>query len=226
MPKVVFSWSGGKDSALALHALKKDPGYEILALLSTVTAGYNRLSMHGVRRTLLEAQVEALGYPLRVMEIPIDCTDEVYERLMGAEMLAFAAKGVTAAVFGDLFLDEIRSYREGRLGQIGLQALFPVWGRPTNALAKSFISLGFKAILVCVDTTLLDASFAGRDFDRRLLADLPEDVDPCGENGEFHTFVYDGPIFDQPLRVNRGELVLRDDRFMYCDLLSADGLES
>ena len=218
MAKVVFSWSGGKDSALALHELKKDPEIEIVSLLSTVTEGYNRVSMHGVRRALLEAQVEALNLPLQVMEIPKDCTNEDYERLMGTVMRGFAAEGVTAAVFGDLFLEDIRSYREARLAQIGLEALFPVWGRPTMALAESFIALGFKAIITCVDTDLLSGRFAGRKYDRQLLADLPPAVDPCGENGEFHTFVYDGPILNQRISVCRGEIILRDGRFMYCDL--------
>jgi uncharacterized protein (TIGR00290 family) len=177
--------------------------------------------MHGVRRELLVAQAEALSYPLEEVRVPPRCTNEIYEQRMQQALEKYQQAGVTHTVFGDLFLAEVRAYREERLGRIGMQGLFPLWGRNTGELARQFIQLGFRAIVVCVDTTMLDAAFAGREYDEEFLRDLPETVDPCGENGEFHTFVYAGPIFREPIPIERGEKVLREERFYYCDLIRA-----
>lgn len=218
---VLLAWSGGKDSSLTLDRLQRDPQYQVAALLTTVTEGYDRISMHGVRRTLLEQQAAALSLPLDQVLIPQQCTDEQYGQLMKAALLNHREQGVLRVAFGDLFLEDVRAYREDRLQQVEMQPVFPVWGIPTSELAEEFVDRGFRAILTCVDTEQLDGDFVGRDFDRQLLADLPEGVDPCGENGEFHSFVYDGPIFARPIAVNRGERVLREQRFYFCDLLPA-----
>lgn len=217
----LLAWSGGKDSAMALDVLKRTPGVEVVALLTTLTEGYDRISMHGVRETLLDAQAKSLGMPLHKVFIPQDCTNEIYQQRMEAATRQFHAEGVAATAFGDLFLEDVRAYREANLAKVPMQALFPVWGRETGQFARDFIERGFKAILVCVDPRVLDASFAGREVDASLLADLPQGVDPCGENGEFHTFVYDGPIFAQRILVQRGEVVTRGG-FVFCDLLPAD----
>jgi len=177
--------------------------------------------MHGVRRELLVAQAEALGYPLEEVHIPPQCTNETYEQRMQEALEKYHEAGVTHTIFGDLFLAEVRAYREERLSRIGMQAIFPLWGRSTGDLARQFGQLGFRAVVVCVDTTLLSSTFAGREYDEEFLRDLPETVDPCGENGEFHTFVYAGPIFHQPFPIERGEKVLREERFYYCDLIGA-----
>jgi uncharacterized protein (TIGR00290 family) len=218
--KAVVLWSGGKDCALALHEVRED--YEIAALLTTVTASHDRISMHGVRRELLERQAAALGYALEQIVVSPVCTNDEYEQKMRAALDRHRRSGVTAVICGDLFLADVRRYREERLFGDGLQGIFPLWNRPTDALARQFIDLGFAAILCCVDTQALDATFSGRTFDRALLAELPASVDPCGENGEFHTFVCDGPIFSQRVDCLLGERVLRENRFGYCDLLPAD----
>jgi uncharacterized protein (TIGR00290 family) len=218
---VALSWSGGKDSALALHALRREQGTLPAALLTTVTEDYGRVSMHGVRRELVHAQAHAAGVPLVEVAIPADCSNDVYEarvaRVLGDAPLA----GVETMAFADLFLQDIRAYREQRLATGGWKALFPLWGRDTAALAREFIDAGFEAVLVCVDPSQLDPAFAGRAFDQSLLADLPAGVDPCGENGEFHTFVHAGPIFDRPIAIQRGATVERDG-FVFCDLLPTD----
>ena len=216
--KVILSWSGGKDSAIALMELSHDPRYTIESLLTTITAGYDRISMHGVRVSLLEEQANSLGLPLMKVIIRQGSSNEQYESAMRRILARAQADGITAVAFGDLFLEDIRQYREGKLSQIGMEALFPLWKRDTRKLAKSFLEAGFKAVLVCVDSRVLDRSFAGRAFDESLLADLPRHVDPCGENGEFHTFVNAGPIFSRPISVRQGEIVLRENRFWYCDL--------
>jgi uncharacterized protein (TIGR00290 family) len=216
--ELALSWSGGKDSALTLHALRAAPGPEVGALITTVTGDYERISMHGVRRELLVAQAQAAGLPLVEVEIPAGCTNEVYEQRMGQVLAETALKDARAIAFGDLFLADIRAYREERLGRVGKRAVFPLWGRDTRRLAEEFIDDGFQALLVCVDPAQLDASFAGRAFDRDLLDDLPADVDPCGENGEFHTFVHRGPIFSNPVLCRRGDVVEREG-FVFCDLL-------
>ena len=204
---------------MALYELKKMENIEIAALLTTVTEGYDRISMHGVRRDLLLQQADALGYPLEEVPIPQACTNEIYERRMQDILQKYQGCGITAVAFGDLFLEEVRTYREERMSRIGMRCIFPVWARPTAAFAKEFIDLGFRAVVVCVDTHALGCEFAGREYDRDFVGDLPAGADPCGENGEFHTFVYDGPIFSRPVRVQRGEKALRENRFCYCDLL-------
>jgi uncharacterized protein (TIGR00290 family) len=217
---VVLSWSGGKDSALALDALSSDPGVEVVGLLTSVTRGYDRISVHGVRRSMLEAQVERLGLPLFEISLDPSCTNEAYEAAFHAALghIRRELSEVRYIAFGDLFLEDVRTYRERLLAGSGFEPMFPIWGLDTAALARRFIADGFSARVVCVDTTQLDAGFAGRLFDEELLTDLPPTADPCGERGEFHTFVSDGPQFSAPIRYRVGETVLRDERFMFCDI--------
>lgn len=214
---LVLSWSGGKDSALALWALREEEGVTPTTLLVTVTEEYERVSMHGVRRSLLRQQAAATGLPLIEIEIPVGCTNDLYESRMAAA-LASELTAVEEVAFGDLFLEDIRVYRESRLAAVGKRARFPIWGRDTAALARQFVAAGFRAIVVCVDSRALDPSFAGRDYNEELLADLPAGIDPCGENGEFHTFVTAGPILACPIACRRGKVVERDG-FVFCDLL-------
>jgi len=213
---LALAWSGGKDSALALHALRA-AGREPRALLTTVTEGVERISIHGVRRELLHAQAAALGIELVEVRIPLPCPNERYEAAMEQALSEPPLDAVEEVAFGDLFLEDIRAYREERLAPTGRRALFPVWGRDTRELAQEFVR-SFRAIVATVDPRFLDASFAGRAYDAAFLNDLPPRVDPCGENGEFHTFVHDGPIFDRPLTVETGEVVTRDG-FVYADIL-------
>lgn len=219
--KVLLNWSGGKDSALTLHELSVDGGYEVAALLTTVTEDYDRISIHGVRRSLLEKQAQSLSLPLEIVSITKNATNEEYEAKMRETLTRYKNQGVLSAVFGDIFLEDIREYREKNLSQVGMKAVFPIWHRDTSELARNFITLGFKAVVTCVDSHALDGSFVEREYDERFLADLPSSVDPCGENGEFHSFVYDGPIFRERISHTRGEVVLRDERFYFCDLLPA-----
>ena len=219
---ILMGWSGGKDSALSVQALRNDPSVHIHALLTTVTDAYDRISMHGVRRSLLEMQAEALGLPLQQIRIPVGCDNATYETKMEAALVEAKQNGVTRCAFGDLFLQDIREYRDRQLAQVHMQGIYPVWGIDTTELANRFIRDGFKTILVCVDPNKLDSSFCGREFDENLLADLPDSVDSCGENGEFHTFVYAGPIFRESIPVRRGEVVERDG-FWYCDLVPNGG---
>jgi len=216
---LALAWSGGKDSALALHALRS-AGREPSVLLTTVTEGVERISIHGVRRELLHAQAAALGIELVEVLIPLPCPNEVYEARMEHALATPPLDAVTEVAFGDLFLEDVRVYREERLQPTGRQAVFPVWGRDTAALAREFLELGFQAIVATIDPRFLDASFAGRPYDAELLRDLPPTVDPCGENGEFHTFVHAGPIFDASIAVQTGERVERDG-FVYADILPA-----
>jgi uncharacterized protein (TIGR00290 family) len=216
---LALGWSGGKDSALALQALRA-AGREPAALLTTVTEGVERISIHGVRRELLQRQARATGIEVVEVWIPLPCPNEVYEARMEEALAAPPLDAVTEVAFGDLFLEDVRAYREERLQPTGRRALFPVWGRDTAALARTFVEQGFEAIVATVDPRSLDASFAGRAYDADFLADLPDGVDPCGENGEFHTFVHTGPIFDAPLAVETGEVVERDG-FVYADVLAA-----
>jgi uncharacterized protein (TIGR00290 family) len=216
---LALAWSGGKDSALALHALR-GAGREPDVLLTTVTEGVERISIHGVRRELLHAQARALGLPVVEVRIPLPCPNAVYEAAMERALSEPPLDAVTEVAFGDLFLEDIRAYREERLAPSGRRALFPVWGRDTKALARTFIDQGFEGLVATVDPRFLDASFAGRAYDAAFLEDLPPTVDPCGENGEFHTFVHAGPIFDAPIAVTTGERVERDG-FVYCDILPA-----
>jgi len=215
---VLFTWSGGKDSAMALLALRREGRYSVKALLTSVTADYDRISMHGVRRELLEQQAASAGIPLEVVTIPKGATNEEYEEKMRDALKKYRSEGVLSAVFGDIFLEDLRRYRIERLKKLGMRALFPLWMRNTRELAGEFVRLGFKAVITCVDTEALDGGFAGRELDAALLAALPASVDPCGENGEFHSFVYDGPIFRKPIPIRRGKRILRDGRFRFCDL--------
>jgi uncharacterized protein (TIGR00290 family) len=215
---LALSWSGGKDSALALWTLREELGIEPTALLTTFTEDYDRVSMHAVRADLLRAQAQATGVELVEVRIPAACVNEVYEERMAAAFAAPPLDRVTAFAFADLYLDDVRAYREQRLTAAGRTALFPLWGRDTTALAHEFIDAGFKAILVCVDPSQLDPSFVGRPFDEALLDDLPPTADPCGENGEFHTFVHAGPVFEAPIQVEAGEAVMRDG-FAFQDLI-------
>jgi uncharacterized protein (TIGR00290 family) len=218
---VIVAWSGGKDSALALREILRDGRYRVVALLTTVTGEYDRISMHGVRRSLLERQAASLGLSLEQVVISPGATNDEYEGKMAAALRALRDRvpGLDTVVFGDLFLADIRAYRERMLARIGMRGLFPLWLRNTRALADDFVRLDYRAVLVCVDAEQLRPEFAGREFDAQLLRDLPPTVDPCGENGEFHTFVYAGPGLSEPVRHERGPVVVRDGRFVYCDLV-------
>jgi len=217
--KALFTWSGGKDSVMALYELQKAGGYEISALLTTITADYDRVSMHGVRRSLLEQQADSLGYPLEEVLISKDAPNEEYEAKMKETLGKYRKAGVNTVVFGDIFLEDIRKYREENICSIGMKAIFPIWERDTTELARAFVDLDFKAVVTCVDSQFLGKEFVGRPFDERFLSELPSNVDPCGENGEFHSFVYDGPLCRQSIAFRLGEVVLRDNRFYFCDLI-------
>jgi uncharacterized protein (TIGR00290 family) len=217
--KCLFSWSGGKDSALALYEILGSRDHDIAALVTTVTGGYDRVSMHGVRCVLLEKQAESLGLGLEKVTIPPGASNEEYELSLGRILLGYKEAGVDSVIFGDIYLREVREYRERQLRELGLKCEFPIWGRDSRSLAGEFIDKGFKAVVVCVDSTQLDWGFSGREFDEGFLAGLPTAADVCGENGEFHTFVYDGPIFADRVEFERGGITLRDGRFYYCDLL-------
>ena len=219
--QVVLSWSGGKDSAMAAYHLLASQKYEIAALLTTVTEDFDRISMHGVRRVLLEQQAESLAIPLHKILIPKDCPNEIYEARMREALTHFKDRGIGKIAFGDLFLDDVKRYRDERLAQAGMAGLYPIWMRDTDELVRTFIGLGFKAILACVDTQAIDAAFAGREIDYQLLRDLPDNADPCGENGEYHSFVYAGPIFKKAIPCRAGERVMRTARFNYCDIVPA-----
>jgi uncharacterized protein (TIGR00290 family) len=219
MPEdILFCWSGGKDSAMALHALQLAKGHRVTALLTTVTEEYDRISMHGVRRVLLERQAESIGLPPHAVLIPPQCVNTTYEARMKAALSEYLSRGIQRVAFGDIFLEDLRVYREKNLAQVGMEGIFPIWKRDTRELASELLRMRFQAIAVCVDPRVLDSSFAGRMLDESFFADLPPGVDPCGENGEFHTFVFDGPIFRTPVRFVAGEKVLRDG-FWFCDLL-------
>ena len=213
-------WSGGKDSALALHSLLKQGGLRPAALLTTVTEGYDRISMHGVRRELLQLQAESLRLPLHEAFIPPQCVNSIYEARMEAALRQYLGKGIRHVAFGDIFLEDLRIYREKNLARLEMQAVFPLWKRDTRELIREFHASGFRAVAVCIDPKVLDRSFAGRELDASFFADLPPNVDPCGENGEFHTFVFDGPIFSRRIEFTAGEVVERDS-FVFCDLLPA-----
>jgi len=215
---LLLSWSGGKDSCMTLFEVAQRGGYRVVALLTTVTEVYDRVSMHGVRRVLLEQQAAALGLPLHLVPIPPEPPNDVYQARMEAVFDPYRKDGVTTVAFGDLFLADIRRYREEWLTGIGLRAIFPLWHQETRALARTFIDQGFRAVVTCVDSRVLDRSFSGRPFDHRFIETLPPLVDPCGENGEFHTFVHDGPLFREPVPLVLGEIVQRE-LWYYCDLL-------
>ena len=219
-PKALISWSSGKDSAFALHEVQRAGDFEIVGALTTVTETFGRVSIHGVRQEILQAQCEAAGLPQRIVPIPYPCPNETYETRMGEAVAQAVADGVTHMIFGDLFLQDIRAYREQKLAGTGITPVFPLWDRPTPELAQAMIASGLEAYLATVDMKKLAAQFAGRKFDAQLLADLPDGIDPCGENGEFHTCVVAGPMFRHRLSVRTGERVERDG-YAYCDLLMA-----
>lgn len=241
MKKALFNWSSGKDSALALYKILQNPEFEINCLLTSVNQQFQRISMHGVRVELLKQQAESIGIPLVIMQIPEMPTMEVYENVMQQTLEKLKKKGITHSVFGDIFLEDLRQYREDKLAIMGFEGVFPIWKIPTQDLIQEFIALGFKTIVVCVNERYLDKSFVGRVIDQQFIDDLPENVDVCGENGEFHTFSFDGPIFQKPINFEIGEVVYRkyekpkqdssntacdtDDKtafdygFWYCDLI-------
>lgn len=221
MIPVLMSWSGGKDSAMALHELRRSDTHQVVGLLTTVTRDHDRISIHGVRRELLARQAAALGLPLHEVFIPAESSNAVYEAAMDEALAQHRANGCIVVAFGDLFLADIRAYRDALMTRNGMVALYPVWGRDTHAFIEDFEEAGFRAAISCVDLDRLDASFAGRAIDRALLADLPPGVDPCGENGEYHSFVFDGPGFAHPVPITLGETVTRG-RFCFRDLLPAD----
>jgi|SRR5579859_3064388 len=215
---ILFCWSGGKDSAMALRALLQREDVQVVALLTTVTETYDRISMHGVRRELLERQAQSIGLPLHMVFIPPQCINPVYEARMEEALRTYLGQGVRKVAFGDIFLEDLRAYREKNLERVGMSALFPIWKRDTRELARSFLTDRFRAFTVCIDPRVLAPSFAGRELNESFFNDLPPHADPCGENGEFHTFVFDGPIFRSPVPVRTGEVVTRDG-FVFCDLL-------
>jgi uncharacterized protein (TIGR00290 family) len=219
-PRALISWSSGKDSAFALHEVRRAGAFDVVGALTTVNETFGRVSIHGVREEVLHAQLAAAGLPAWRVPIPYPCSNETYEARMGAAVAAATCDGITHIIFGDLFLTDVRAYREQKLAGTGIAPIFPLWGRPTAALAREMIASGLEARLVSVDRTKLDSSFAGRNFDQTLLTDLPDGIDPCGENGEFHTCVVAAPVFSHRIDVVPGDVVERDG-FAYCDLLLA-----
>lgn len=232
-PKAIFNWSSGKDSALALYKILQDEKFEITTLLTSINKEFQRISMHGVHVSLLEKQAESLGFPLVKLQLPKEPSMEEYRDLMESTMNDFKQQGVTHSVFGDIFLEDLRKYREDQLAAVGMQGVFPLWKTDTKNLIEEFLNLGFKTIVTCVNETYLDKSFAGRIIDQKFIEDLPENVDPCGENGEFHTFTFDGPVFKNPIIFEVGEIVRKtylkpksgsDEEngeyvFWFCDLI-------
>jgi uncharacterized protein (TIGR00290 family) len=218
--KTLIAWSSGKDSAWALHEARRSGEHEIVGALTTVTETFGRVSMHGVRAELLRAQLDAIGIPPIIVPIPFPCPNEIYEARMAAALSQAKAEGVTEVIFGDLFLEDVRAYREAKMAGTGVAPVFPLWGRPTDALARAMIAGGLKAQLVCVDLKAMPKPFAGRKFDAALLADLPAGVDPCGERGEFHTCVLAGPMFSRAIAANVGDVVERDG-FAFADLVAS-----
>jgi len=226
--KAIFNWSGGKDSALALFYILGSNEFEITNLLTSVNSVYNRVSMHGVRRSLLLEQADSIGIPLTTIEVPGEISMDEYDRIMKEKMASFKNNGIDYSIFGDIFLEDLKKYREEKLAEVGMKAVFPLWKKDTTKTVHEIIDLGFKAITVCVDAKLLDESFVGRIIDNDFIKDLPKNIDPCGENGEFHSFVFDGPIFTKPIKFEISEKVLREYKsdvnvnwntsFWYCDL--------
>lgn len=226
--KTFINWSGGKDCSLALYRIMQSKDYEIKSLLTTVSQKYQRISMHGVRISLLEAQVDRIGLPLKKIFMPEEPSLNTYNKLMYHALSDLRKNDINTAVFGDIYLEDLRTYREKQLKSAGLNAIFPLWKTSTKQLASDFIQSGFKAIVVCIDESKLGKSFTGRDFNQTFINELPENIDPCGENGEFHTFVYDGPIFKKPVNFKKGDIVYRTYKspkktkdemgFWFCDL--------
>jgi len=218
MKRILLSWSSGKDSAWALRLLRENPDYEVAGLLTTFNQAANRVAMHAVRRNLVEAQASAAGLPLWAVPLPWPCNNEQYESIMAATCAKAVAEGIEGVAFGDLFLEDVRAYRERQLTGTGLEPIFPVWGLPTRALAEEMIASGLRAKLTCVDTEKLNSSFVGREFDAELLSAFPPEIDPCGERGEFHSFVYAGPMLNSPIPITSGETLIRE-RFAFADLM-------
>ncbi|MDH4201700.1 MAG: adenine nucleotide alpha hydrolase [Phycisphaerae bacterium] len=218
---IIFCFSSGKDSSIAIHTIRQQGKYDIATLLTTITKDYDRTSMHGIRTSILARQAESLGLPLEKVFITKKSTNADYERQMQIVLQKYFDCGIRKVAFGDIFLEDLKQYRQNQLARVQMEAIFPIWKIDTTKLANDFIDAGFKARVTCVDTDVLDQTFAGRSFDRQFLADLPESIDPCGENGEFHSFVYDGPIFKTPIGHEPGETVLRDNRFCFCDMIPA-----
>jgi uncharacterized protein (TIGR00290 family) len=216
---LVVSWSGGKDSTLALNEILNSPDYEVSSLITTVTKGYDRISIHGVRNELLDKQVESIGLPLHKVSIPKDSTNDQYEKALKDILLYFKNQGINEVVFGDIFLEDVKKYRDELLDKLYMKGVYPIWKKDSKELARKFIELGFKSVTTCIDSQQIDKKFVGREYDSEFLNDLPNSADPCGENGEFHTFVYDGPLFDKKIDFTKGKIVFRDDRFYYCDLI-------
>lgn len=226
MKRILLSWSSGKDSAWALHVLRRDPGIELCGLLTTINTEFDRVAMHGTRRSVLEAQARAVGLPLWPVPLPWPCSNEIYESRMSEVCGRAIAEGIDGVAFGDLFLEDVRAYREKQLAPTGLEPLFPLWGIPTPELAREMIAGGLRARVTCVDSRVLAAAFAGREFNEALLRDLPAGADPCAERGEFHTCAYAGPMFAEALRLEAGEVVSRDG-FVFADFeVSEDGLKA
>jgi uncharacterized protein (TIGR00290 family) len=225
MIKAYMNWSGGKDSALTLNRVLKDPAYKVDSLLTSINVEADRISMHDVRRQLLETQAASIGIPLQTLELQSQPGMDIYEQTMQEKVSFLKKKGYTHAIFGDIFLEDLRRYREEKLESMGVTCIFPLWKIPSSMLMQEFLDLGFKAITVCVNTRWLDKSFCGRIIDDTFLRDLPGDVDPCGENGEYHSFVFDGPIFRHPIPFEKGEIVYKEykapdgtAKFYFCDL--------
>lgn len=216
--KIIFCWSTGKDSALALYRILKSNKYEVSCLLTTITEGYNRVGLHGVRRDLFKKQVAKLGLVSEEVFIPQDSSNGTYEIRMQEVLLKYLEKGIKTVAFGDIFLDDLRNYRLANLAKIGMDAIFPLWKEPSLSLADEFIDRGFRAVVTCVDSQVLGREFCGEEFNRDFLAGLPKNVDPCGENGEFHSFAFAGPLFNKNIEFKKGKIVLRNNRFYYCDL--------
>ncbi len=224
MEKVILAWSGGKDSAMSLYEIQSSGKYEIVSLLTTINQDYDRVSMHGVRRTLVEQQALSLGLPMEKVLVPKACSNEEYESKMSEVLTRFKQDGINQVVFGDIFLEWVKEYREANLSKLGMKGIFPIWGRDTDELTRSFITLGFQAVITCVDTKVLAQRFLGRMLDGQFLAELPSSVDPGGENGEFHSFVFAGPVFKDRIAYTLGETVQRDS-FYFCDLLPKEGVK-
>ena len=221
MKRILLSWSSGKDSAWSLHILRQQSEYQIAGLLTTFNQSADRVAMHAVRRELVEQQAIAAGLPLWAVDLPWPCSNEQYESLMAEACAKAVRAGIEGIAFGDLFLADVRAYREKQLAGTGLEPIFPLWGKPTSGLAREMIASALRAKLTCIDTKQLDASFAGREFDENLLSELPASADPCGENGEFHTFVYAGPMFDREIPITGGARVVRD-QFVFADVVPAN----
>lgn len=216
--RIVISWSGGKDSALALYKVLKEEKYVVDSLLTTITEGYNRISIHGVRETLLEEQAKSLGIPLRKVSIPQNSSNDIYQERMNEKLTQIKSEGIHTIMFGDIFLEDVRRYREEMMDKVDLKAVFPLWGQSTNQLINEFLILGFETVTTCIDTEKLTVQFLGRVIDESFISELPKNADPCGENGEFHTFTYAGPIFTKRIEVTVGEKVDKE-RFHFCELL-------